>query len=224
MLCLLDHYSWPCVRLESTFRRKSQIWIKAYSPSPSWIFDLCCSNNSFYFTFVSPCRCHWCVCVNHSMCVCVFVLQCKLEQQACLTGKDLTLKCSGLCPCPTAAPTSKESKHGKMKHTQQLWHRINIYYLLLFVLYFCLKHTWVKQSSSQQWARLIYIFFLRPLQRAAPGRIWLISGSVWGTGSSFCRPMPSRTTIASPGPEPLQPAPHQVRATVSWIPTALRGS
>ncbi|XP_030297700.1 testican-2 isoform X1 [Sparus aurata] len=40
-----------------------------------------------------------------------YASKCKLEQQACLTGKDLTLKCSGLCPCPTAAPTSKESKH-----------------------------------------------------------------------------------------------------------------
>uniref|UniRef100_A0AAQ6I9U2 Thyroglobulin type-1 domain-containing protein n=1 Tax=Anabas testudineus TaxID=64144 RepID=A0AAQ6I9U2_ANATE len=43
--------------------------------------------------------------------LCPLVGACKLEQQACLTGKDLTLKCSGLCPCPTAAPTSKESKH-----------------------------------------------------------------------------------------------------------------
>lgn len=40
-----------------------------------------------------------------------YASKCKLEQQACLTGKDLTLKCSGLCPCPTTAPTTKESKH-----------------------------------------------------------------------------------------------------------------
>uniref|UniRef100_UPI0037E970D2 testican-2 n=1 Tax=Semicossyphus pulcher TaxID=241346 RepID=UPI0037E970D2 len=40
-----------------------------------------------------------------------YASKCKLEQQACLTGKDLTLKCSGLCPCPTDAPASKESKH-----------------------------------------------------------------------------------------------------------------
>ncbi|XP_068183665.1 testican-2 isoform X2 [Antennarius striatus] len=39
-----------------------------------------------------------------------YASKCKLEQQACLTGKDLTLKCSGRCPCPTAAPTSTESK------------------------------------------------------------------------------------------------------------------
>ncbi|XP_028460033.1 testican-2 [Perca flavescens] len=40
-----------------------------------------------------------------------YASKCKLEQQACLTGKELTLRCSGLCPCPTAAPTSMESKH-----------------------------------------------------------------------------------------------------------------
>uniref|UniRef100_A0A1A8IC52 Testican-2 n=1 Tax=Nothobranchius kuhntae TaxID=321403 RepID=A0A1A8IC52_NOTKU len=39
-----------------------------------------------------------------------YASKCKLEQQACLTGKDLTLKCSGLCPCPTAAPETKEAK------------------------------------------------------------------------------------------------------------------
>nr|XP_020458897.1 testican-2-like isoform X3 [Monopterus albus] len=40
-----------------------------------------------------------------------YASKCKLEQQACLTGKDITLKCSDLCPCPAATPTSKESKH-----------------------------------------------------------------------------------------------------------------
>ncbi|XP_047208474.1 testican-2 isoform X1 [Girardinichthys multiradiatus] len=40
-----------------------------------------------------------------------YASKCKLEQQACLTGKALTLKCSGLCPCPTAAPASREGKH-----------------------------------------------------------------------------------------------------------------
>ncbi|XP_014010593.2 testican-2 isoform X2 [Salmo salar] len=41
-----------------------------------------------------------------------YASQCKLEQQACLTRKELTMKCSGLCPCPTAAPTTEtEVKH-----------------------------------------------------------------------------------------------------------------
>ncbi|XP_035462813.1 testican-2 isoform X5 [Scophthalmus maximus] len=40
-----------------------------------------------------------------------YASKCKLEQQACLTGKELSLKCSGLCPCPTATPTPKEGRH-----------------------------------------------------------------------------------------------------------------
>uniref|UniRef100_H3BC84 Testican-2 n=1 Tax=Latimeria chalumnae TaxID=7897 RepID=H3BC84_LATCH len=42
----------------------------------------------------------------------VYTSQCKLEQQACLTGKQLTMKCLGQCPCatehtPTAGTDSK---------------------------------------------------------------------------------------------------------------------
>lgn len=40
-----------------------------------------------------------------------FFLQCKLEQQACLTGKDLSVMCTGFCPC--ASSTITETKHGK---------------------------------------------------------------------------------------------------------------
>ncbi|XP_038149010.1 testican-2 isoform X3 [Cyprinodon tularosa] len=40
-----------------------------------------------------------------------YASKCKLEQQACLTGKALSLKCSGLCPCPTTSPASREGKH-----------------------------------------------------------------------------------------------------------------
>ncbi|KAL0964572.1 hypothetical protein UPYG_G00325810 [Umbra pygmaea] len=36
-----------------------------------------------------------------------YASQCKLEQQACLTGKKLTMTCSGLCPCPTTAPSTE---------------------------------------------------------------------------------------------------------------------
>lgn len=28
-----------------------------------------------------------------------FFLQCKLEFQSCLSGKTITVKCDGLCPC-----------------------------------------------------------------------------------------------------------------------------
>ncbi|XP_051935983.1 testican-2 isoform X3 [Hippocampus zosterae] len=37
-----------------------------------------------------------------------YASRCKLEQQACLTGKELTPKCSGLCPCSTPAPAAKQ--------------------------------------------------------------------------------------------------------------------
>ncbi|XP_067092007.1 testican-2 [Osmerus mordax] len=41
-----------------------------------------------------------------------YASQCKLEQQACLTGKELTMTCSGLCPCPTTSSAMvTESKH-----------------------------------------------------------------------------------------------------------------
>lgn len=37
-----------------------------------------------------------------------YASQCKLEQQACLTGKELSVKCAGSCPCsPTAAPSTE---------------------------------------------------------------------------------------------------------------------
>lgn len=168
------------------------------------------------------------------VCVCVFVLQCKLEQQACLTGKELTLKCSGLCPCPTAAPASKESKRGEIKHTTadtttvteakinsyeftsllfKASHLPSVITSLSFTLCFSHTHWSTTTVNIMAWIgrrNITYVLSLWPPQTAVRDKIWLISGSVWGTGSSYCRPMPSRTTIASLGPEPLQPAPHQV--------------
>ncbi|XP_017578994.2 testican-2 [Pygocentrus nattereri] len=42
-----------------------------------------------------------------------YASQCKLQQQACLLGKELSVKCTGPCPCsPTAVPsTDTDSKH-----------------------------------------------------------------------------------------------------------------
>ncbi|KAL7889971.1 hypothetical protein AOLI_G00022290, partial [Acnodon oligacanthus] len=42
-----------------------------------------------------------------------YASQCKLQQQACLLGKELSVKCTGPCPCsPTAVPsTETDSKH-----------------------------------------------------------------------------------------------------------------
>ncbi|XP_048026260.1 testican-2-like isoform X3 [Megalobrama amblycephala] len=39
-----------------------------------------------------------------------YASQCKLEQQACLAGKDLSVLCSGLCPCVTAGVPKAEPK------------------------------------------------------------------------------------------------------------------
>uniref|UniRef100_A0AAY3ZTE0 Testican-2 n=1 Tax=Denticeps clupeoides TaxID=299321 RepID=A0AAY3ZTE0_9TELE len=36
-----------------------------------------------------------------------YASKCKLEQQSCLTGKELTVHCEGLCPCPTPTTTSR---------------------------------------------------------------------------------------------------------------------
>lgn len=43
-----------------------------------------------------------------------FLLQCKLEQQACLSNKQLTVRCQGPCPCPTeqAATSTADGKSG----------------------------------------------------------------------------------------------------------------
>lgn len=86
-------------------------WIKAYSRSPHE-YLICVAAITHFTSPLCPLVDVIGVCARVCL-MTVCVLQCKLEQQACLTGKDLTLKCSGLCPCPTTAPTTKESKHGE---------------------------------------------------------------------------------------------------------------
>lgn len=39
-----------------------------------------------------------------------YASECKLQQQACLTGKDLNILCSGFCPCAAATTTSNSDK------------------------------------------------------------------------------------------------------------------
>ncbi|XP_063047537.1 testican-2 [Engraulis encrasicolus] len=39
-----------------------------------------------------------------------YASQCKLEQQACLSGKELSVKCSGLCPCPSTPSPPPQDK------------------------------------------------------------------------------------------------------------------
>lgn len=38
----------------------------------------------------------------------VCVLQCKLDYQACISGKQISVKCSGQCPCPSGSPVEKK--------------------------------------------------------------------------------------------------------------------
>lgn len=51
------------------------------------------------------------------------VLQCKLEFQSCLSGKTITLKCNGMCPClpgrefSHSAPHHKSEKAGEYSNT-----------------------------------------------------------------------------------------------------------
>lgn len=43
------------------------------------------------------------------------LLQCKLEFQSCLSGKAITLKCDGLCPCLPGRELSKPPHHKNEK-------------------------------------------------------------------------------------------------------------
>ena len=38
--------------------------------------------------------------------------QCKLDYQACITGKKIAVKCAGLCPCPAQPEQSSAEKKG----------------------------------------------------------------------------------------------------------------
>lgn len=40
------------------------------------------------------------------------VAQCKLDYQACITGKKITVKCPGMCPCPSQPEQSSDEKKG----------------------------------------------------------------------------------------------------------------
>lgn len=133
-------------RSDDVFRSKSPIWIAAYNQSPHE-YLICVAAITHFSSPLCPLvdvsLAGMCVLMN----VCMGVLQCKLEQQACLTGKDLTLKCSGLCPCPTAAPASKEAKHGEIKIPDK-YERINqlkkLYFLWKFTVNLCWNYQKLK--------------------------------------------------------------------------------
>lgn len=74
------------------------------SVSSEWAISFSCGHPHKYFNCVS------------------LFLQCKLEQQACLTGKDLSIMCAGFCPCSTAsiANTNTDAKRGKFPFVHHL--------------------------------------------------------------------------------------------------------
>lgn len=91
------------LRLESPFRSRPKTCTNVYN---RLVHEYSIrASTVFHFLFTA------------TVLMCVCVLQCKLEQQACLTGKDLTLRCAGLCPCTTAAPPPKENKRGRSSRT-----------------------------------------------------------------------------------------------------------
>lgn len=65
-----------------------------------------------YFSCGHLHKCFNCICASLLRSL---SLQCKLEQQACLTGKDLNIMCTGFCPCATTPVTdaSSDTKRGK---------------------------------------------------------------------------------------------------------------
>ncbi|XP_042192674.1 testican-2 [Callorhinchus milii] len=71
-------------------RKKLQHRIKQSSPKPQGHVESVCK--PCHMTQTSP------VCGSDGN---TYTSQCKLEQQICLTGKQLTQQCQGQCPCPT---------------------------------------------------------------------------------------------------------------------------
>lgn len=56
---------------------------------------------------------------NHSYLSSVSVAQCKLDYQACITGKKIAVRCPSMCPCPAQLQTSFTEKTGIYSY---LWH------------------------------------------------------------------------------------------------------
>lgn len=60
-------------------------------------------------------------------------VQCKLEQQACLSNKQLAVRCEGPCPCPTeqAATSTADGKPGEESTEPPGWGRCRASWHLL---------------------------------------------------------------------------------------------
>lgn len=97
------------------------------SVSSEWAISFSCGHPHKYFNCVS------------------LFLQCKLEQQACLTGKDLSIMCAGFCPCSTAsiADTNTDTKRGKFPLLHHLLSSFCDSHLLVSL-------SWIKVSKERK--------------------------------------------------------------------------
>ena len=85
-----------------------------------------------------------------------FLLQCKLEFQSCLSGKTISLKCDGLCPClpgqELSKPphkTEKAGEYGGSFSTQMNW-------LVAFCLCSCLPSCYTHSIFGFRWNFLLF--------------------------------------------------------------------
>ncbi|XP_029703408.1 testican-2 [Takifugu rubripes] len=69
-----------------------------------------------------------------------YATECKLEQQACLTGKDLSVMCSGFCPCATSTITEAKRDSCTGQDLADLGDRLKDWFQLL--------HGNAKQNNS----------------------------------------------------------------------------
>lgn len=78
-------------------------------------------------------------------CLLVSVAQCKLDYQACITGKKIAVKCPGMCPCPAQSEQSSAEKKG----TRFCTHYCTLQAILPRETVFCWVQTHVKAPSWQ---------------------------------------------------------------------------
>lgn len=45
------------------------------------------------------------------------LVQCKLDYQACMSGKKIAVKCPGICPCPAQPEESSAERKGKLQRS-----------------------------------------------------------------------------------------------------------
>lgn len=99
---------------------------------------------------------------NHSYPSSVSMAQCKLDYQACITGKKIAVRCPGTCPCPAQLQTSSTEKTGIYSY---LWHtdelkqfHPGIWFLLSFCCSLVCSESDLKEvvSRLKDWFRVLH--------------------------------------------------------------------